>query len=156
MLLPEGKVCELCSLHCSSIHISLPSLPQLQPLVTILPELRLLPFLLPCSRKSQPLLHTASSQCSPVYLFLWCKSAKNFYCQKSHIFRLPHLVNLQPLDIQHRHGTEYILLMRPFQYRAEWLYCSALYGAVIFEGCRGWMFPVLWSYTATSHLAIFW
>lgn len=28
--------------------------------------------------------------------------------------------------IQHRHGTEYILLMRPFQRRAEWLYCSAL------------------------------
>lgn len=103
-------------------HTVLPhifSLPQLQPLVTISPELRLLPFLLPCSSKSQPLLPAASSHCPRVYRFLWCKSAKDFYCQKSHITRLPHLVNLQPLDIQHRHGTEYILLMMSFQYRAE-------------------------------------
>lgn len=98
---------------------SLPYLPPLQPVVTNPPELRLLPFLLLGSRRSQPLLPTASSQCPGVYLFLSRRSAKDFFCQKSHFSRLPHLVNLQPLDIQHRHGTKYILLMGSFQYRAE-------------------------------------
>lgn len=109
-----------CVDHTVLPHIfSLPYLPQLQCPVIVPPEVRLLPFLLPCSRRSQPLPPMVSSQCPGVDLFLWCKSGKDFYCQKSHISRLSHLVNLQLLDIQHRHGTEYILLMEPFQYIAE-------------------------------------